>query len=61
MTASSGYSSTRIEDESGNVIVNCKLAEGTITITYEGDTMIMDAVLTDVEGNTHHVTYNAAS
>ena len=61
MTASSGFSSTRIKDESGNVIVNCKLAEGTITITYEGDTMIMDAVLTDVEGNTHHVTYNAAS
>ena len=61
MTASSGYSSTRIEDESGNVIVNCKLAEGTITISYEGSTMILDAVLTDVEGNTHHVTYNAAS
>lgn len=58
MTASSGYSSTRIEDESGNVIVNCKLAEGTITITYEGSTMILDAVLTDTEGNIHHVTYN---
>lgn len=58
MTASSGYSSTRIEDESGNVIVNCKLAEGTITITYEGSTMILDAVLTDREGNIHHVTYN---
>ena len=58
MTASSGYSSTRIEDESGNVIVNCKLAEGTITISYEGSTMILDAVLTDREGNIHHVTYN---
>ena len=58
MTASSGYSSTRIEDESGNVIVNCKLAEGTITITYEGSTMILDAVVTDTEGNIHHVTYN---
>ena len=58
MTASSGYSSTRIEDESGTVIVNCKLAEGTITITYEGSTMILDAVLTDTEGNIHHVTYN---
>ena len=58
MTASSGYSSTRIEDESGNVIVNCKLAEGTITITYEGSTMILDAVVTDTEGNIHHATYN---
>ena len=58
MTASSGFSSTRIKDESGNVIVNCKLAEGTITITYEGSTMILDAVLTDREGNIHHVTYN---
>ena len=58
MTASSGYSSTRIEDESDNVIVNCKLAEGTITITYEGSTMILDAVVTDREGNIHHVTYN---
>ncbi len=58
MTASSGYSSTRIEDESGNVIVNCKLAEGTITISYEGSTMILDAVLTDTEGNIHHATYN---
>lgn len=58
MTASSGYSSTRIEDESGTVIVNCKLAEGTITITYEGSTMILDAVVTDTEGNIHHVTYN---
>ena len=58
MTASSGYSSTRIEDESGNVIVNCKLAEGTITISYEGSTMILDAVLTDREGNIHHATYN---
>ena len=58
MTASSGYSSTRIEDESGNVIVNCKLAEGTITISYEGSTMILDAVLTDTDGNIHHATYN---
>ena len=58
MTASSGYSSTRIKDESGNVIVNCYLAEGTITITYEGSTMILDAVLTDTEGNIHHATYN---
>ena len=54
MTASSGYSSTTIK----NVIVNCKLAEGTITITYEGSTMILDAVVTDTEGNIHHVTYN---
>ena len=61
MTASSGYTSVKILEESGNTILNCKIAEGTITITYEGDTMIMDAVLTDVEGNTHHVTYNAAS
>ena len=61
MTASSGYTSVRILEESGNTILSCKIAEGTITITYEGDTMIMDAVLTDVEGNTHHVTYNAAS
>ena len=58
MTASSGYSSTTIKDESGTVIVNCKLAEGTITITYEGSTMILDAVVTDTEGNIHHVTYN---
>ena len=61
MTASSGYTSVKILEESGNTILSCKIAEGTITITYEGDTMIMDAVLTDVEGNTHHVTYNAAS
>ena len=61
MTASSGYTSVKILEESGNTILNCKIAEGTITITYEGDTMIMDAVLTDAEGNTHHVTYNAAS
>ena len=58
MTASSGYSSTIIKDESGTVIVNCKLAEGTITITYEGSTMILDAVVTDTEGNIHHATYN---
>ena len=58
MTASSGFSSTIIKDESGTVIVNCKLAEGTITITYEGSTMILDAVVTDTEGNIHHVTYN---
>ena len=51
MTASAGFSSVKILEESGTTIVNCKLAEGTITITYEGSTMILDAVLTDREGN----------
>lgn len=58
MTASAGFSSVKILEESGTTILNCKLKEGTITITYEGSTMILDAVLTDAEGNIHHVTYN---
>ena len=58
MTASAGFSSVKILEESGTTILNCKLKEGTITITYEGSTMILDAVLTDAEGNIHHATYN---
>ncbi|HIZ87683.1 MAG TPA: hypothetical protein IAC03_05930 [Candidatus Coprenecus pullistercoris] len=35
-----------------------KFAEGTLEISQDGDNMVFDAVLTDVDGETHHVTYS---
>ena len=61
MTVCSDYSRVNITETSGDIILDCYLTEGTVTITYEDNNMVLDAVLTDADGNTHHVTYNGAT
>ena len=41
--------------------MNVTYSEGTLEVTKEGDNYVFDAVLTDQEGKTHHVTYNGAA
>lgn len=55
-TFSPDYSKGARYDENG-LEWQVEFAEGTLVVSYEGTTITMDAVLTDTEGKTHHLTY----
>lgn len=47
-------------DEAGHVEWQANWTEGTVSISYEGDQMIVDCQLTDADGKTHHAAYRGA-
>ena len=51
---SSGLSTTL----DGDVIFNVDFTDGTLDVSYEGDNIIIEGVLTDDAGKTHHIYYN---
>lgn len=58
MTFTPDYSQGISSTAEGNLVFNATVADGILTISYEGDNMILDASLTLTDGTTHHVTYN---
>ena len=58
MTFTPDYSQGVSSTADGEVIFNDNVADGILTISYEGDNMILDATLTLADGTTHHVMYN---
>lgn len=56
-TFESQFSTAFRYDSEGNVEWQAFFQDGTITVSYEGDRMIFDAVLTDIDGKTHHAVY----
>lgn len=57
MTFSSDYSKFMQVDDQGNTIHDAEFTEGRMVVSYEGETLLLEAFLTDLEGNTHHVVY----
>lgn len=57
MTFTSEYSRAFETDIEGNTIFDVTFSEGEVNISYQGNDMILDAFLTDMDGKTHHVTY----
>lgn len=58
MTFTPEYSLTIKTDVVGSYEYKKGFADGTLNISYEGGNMILEAVLTDLEGMTHHVKFN---
>lgn len=58
MTFSYDYSKASVMSPDGEYTSNIYFDEGTLTIEYDGSNIVMDAVLTDEEGMTHHFTYS---
>lgn len=58
MTFSSDYSKFMQVDDQGNTIHDAEFTKGRMVVSYEGETLLLEAFLTDLEGNTHHVVYN---
>lgn len=57
MTFTPDYSQALSTTVDNTVIFDVIFTEGTLEISYEGDVMTIEAVITDNEGKTHHVTY----
>lgn len=58
MTFTPDYSEIVITDAEGWYEYREAFTEGRLTISYEGENMILEAFLTDSQGKTHHVKYN---
>lgn len=58
MTFSPDYSKGFSTDENGNTVFDVTFTEGTMTIDYEGDAIIINATLLDNTGKTHYVRYH---
>lgn len=58
MTFTPDYSDVTITEADGSTSYNESFTEGSLTISYEGENMVLEAFLTDGQGKTHHVTYN---
>lgn len=58
MTFSSDYSNGFKTDASGNYLYESVFSEGTLTVSYEGESIVMEAVLLDTEGGYHFVSYS---
>lgn len=57
MTFDGGLTQGTQLNPDGSTVFQVKFTEGTAEVSYEGDNLIIDAVLTDTEGRTHHITY----
>lgn len=57
MTFDGGLTQGTQLNPDGSTAFQVKFTEGTAEVSYEGDNMILEAVLTDTEGRTHHITY----
>ena len=55
-TFTSDYS--RYQDTSETSGYSAYFTDGTVTVSYSGSNLVVDAVLVDELGSTHHVTYN---
>lgn len=58
MTFSSDYSNGFKTDMSGSYIYESTFSDGTLTVSYEGESIVMSAVLLDTEGEYHFVSYS---
>lgn len=61
MTFTPDYSLTIKTDAEGGNVYKRGFTEGTLTVSYEGGNMVIEAILTDEEGKTHHVQFNGAA
>lgn len=50
-------SKIRATDNNGNSTLNAKLASGTVDVSYEDDNLIIEATVTDENGNSYHAVY----
>ena len=58
MTFTPDYSEVAMTDAEGALEYSGIFTEGRLTISYEGENMVLEAFLTDSQGKTHHVKYN---
>lgn len=58
MTFTMEYSRRVAFDEEGNRYQDCYWADGTLTVSRDGDVYTFEASLTDLDGKTHHVVYS---
>lgn len=58
MTFTPDYTSAIKTTTDGNTVFQVKFTEGTLSISYEGSNMTLEASLTDDGGKTHHLIFN---
>lgn len=48
---------SELDENNTTAVFTTGFTEGTLEVSHEGDTMTIDALLTDIYGNSHHATY----